>query len=176
MSDERLEQIKARAAAATPGPWDCYGDGAHEVFDAGEYSDGDPGEVVAPVVTKLNDAEFIAQAREDIPALLDEIDRLHEEVRDQRHVADMLARVVKAAHQREDRVRDRLSKILPDKTRVVTDEMVERGAEALHLANSKDPTTGPQWDAICADWPEIAALYRRGVRAALEATVGGGES
>lgn len=54
----------------------------------------------------------------------------------------------------------------------ITDEMVERGAEALHLANSKDPTTGPQWDAICADWPEIAALYRRGVRAALKAALG----
>lgn len=78
MSDERLEQIQARAVAATPGPWDCYGDGAHEVFDAGEYSDGDPGEVVAPVVTKLNDAEFIAHAREDIPALLAEVARLRE--------------------------------------------------------------------------------------------------
>ena len=171
MSDERLEQIKARVAAATPGPWDCYGDGAHEVYDAGEYSDGDCGEVVAPVVTKLNDAEFIAFAREDIPALLNEIDRLHEEVRGQRSVAKMNARVAEAAYRREDKMRDRLNK-----SRVVTDEMVERGAEAFYHGRGGEPGFGPQWDAICADWPEIATVYRRGVRAALEAALGGGES
>lgn len=166
MSDERLEQIKARAAAATTGPWECYGDGAHEVFDAGEYSDGYLGEVVAPVVTKLNDAEFIAQAREDIPALLNEIDRLHEEVRDQRHVADMLARVVKAAHRREDRVRDRLSKILPDKTRVVTDEMVERAAKAMY-----DQECGSGWAAD--PWEDERDEFLELAREVIEAALGG---
>ena len=76
MTEERLHAIRSRVNAATSGPWGCYGDGAHEVFDAGEYDDGDPGELVAPVVTKLNDAVFIAHARTDMPALLAEVDRL----------------------------------------------------------------------------------------------------
>lgn len=76
MTQERLDAIQARVDGATGGPWGCYGDGAHEVFDAGEYSDGDRGEVVAAVIDKLSDAVFIAEAREDIPALLAEVKRL----------------------------------------------------------------------------------------------------
>ena len=76
MPQERLDAIRARADGATSGPWGCYGDGAHEVFDAGEYSDGDRGEVVAAVIDKLSDAVFIAEAREDVPALLAEVERL----------------------------------------------------------------------------------------------------
>ena len=76
MTEERLDAIQARVDGATGGPWGCYGDGAHEVFDAGEYSDGDRGEVVAAVIDKLSDAVFIAEAREDIPALLAEVDQL----------------------------------------------------------------------------------------------------
>lgn len=76
MTREQLDAIRERVDGATSGPWGCYGDGAHEVFDAGEYSDGDPGEVVAAVIEKLSDAQFIAQAREDIPALLAEVERL----------------------------------------------------------------------------------------------------
>lgn len=76
MTQEQLDAIQARVDGATGGPWGCYGDGAHEVFDAGEYSDGDRGEVVAAVIDKLSDAVFIAEAREDIPALLAEVERL----------------------------------------------------------------------------------------------------
>ena len=84
MTQERLNAIQTRVDSATSGPWGCYGDGAHEVFDAGEYSDGDPGEVVAAVIDKLSDAVFIAEAREDIPALLAEIDRLRGQLADAR--------------------------------------------------------------------------------------------
>ena len=135
MSDERLEQIQARAVAATPGPWDCYGDGAYEVFDAGEYRDGDPGEVVAPVVTKLNDAEFIAHARGDIPALLAEVARLREAL-------------------------------------TITDEMVERAAETCYLASFKEDDLDRQWDKACERFPYVADLFRREVRATLEAALG----
>ena len=76
MTQEQLDAIQARADDATSGPWGCYGDGAHEVFDAGEYSDGDQGEVVAAVIEKLNNAIFITHAREDVPALLAEVERL----------------------------------------------------------------------------------------------------
>ena len=76
MTREQLDAIQARLDDATSGPWGCYGDGAHEVFDAGEYSDGDQGEVVAAVIDKPSDAVFIAHAREDVPALLAEVERL----------------------------------------------------------------------------------------------------
>ena len=135
MSDERLEQIQARAVAATPGPWDCYGDGAYEVFDAGEYRDGDPGEVVAPVVTKLNDAEFIAHARGDIPALLAEVARLREAL-------------------------------------TITDEMVERVAKARYLASYEGDPFSLEWDELCERFPEDVYLFRREVRATLEAALG----
>lgn len=123
MSDERLEQIQARAAAATPGPWEAWDTGDPPAEDEARAWIVTPGSLHLATLYAGDpsaNATFAAHAREDIPALLEEIDRLHEEVRDQRHVADMLARVVKAAHRREDRVRDRLNNI-----RVVTDEKDE---------------------------------------------------
>lgn len=64
--DAKLAEIKARCEAATPGPW--YADGwALWDDDHGEFvelHDTDP------------DAQFIAHARSDIPALLAEAERL----------------------------------------------------------------------------------------------------
>lgn len=54
----------------------------------------------------------------------------------------------------------------------VTDEMVERAAEAYYTARYKEPTTGSQWDAVCEDSPIDAARYRQEARAALEAALG----
>ena len=64
----RLNEIEARANAATEGPWELLGDG--------EYVSG-PGILVAPDdggVTSA-DAEFIAHARTDVPWLLEQVDR-----------------------------------------------------------------------------------------------------
>ena len=72
----RLNEIEARTNAATEGPWELLGDG--------EYVSG-PGILVAPDdggVTSA-DAEFIAAARTDVPALLDALEkvlRLHPRV------------------------------------------------------------------------------------------------
>ena len=74
----RLNEIEARANAATPGPWELLGDG--------EYVSG-PGILVAPDdggVTSA-DAEFIAAARTTVPALLDALEKvleLHQPVTD----------------------------------------------------------------------------------------------
>lgn len=71
----RLDQIEARANAATPGPWQLLGDG--------EYVSG-PGILVAPDdggVTSA-DAEFIAAARTTVPdmaAALRAVLELHKE-------------------------------------------------------------------------------------------------
>lgn len=66
---ETLARIRAQADAATEGPWELLGDG--------EYVSG-PGILVAPDdggVTSA-DAEFIAAARTDVPALLDALEKV----------------------------------------------------------------------------------------------------
>ncbi|MDN5640689.1 MAG: hypothetical protein L0I17_07955 [Actinomycetia bacterium] len=54
----------------------------------------------------------------------------------------------------------------------VTDEMVERAAEACYRARCyKEITTGSRWDEMCEDTPINAARYRQEARAALEAAL-----
>lgn len=67
----RMEQIRARAEAATPGPWINGGQGW--IFaDALRRSarSGDMADLLASVVTDDHDSDFIAHARDDIPWLL----------------------------------------------------------------------------------------------------------
>jgi hypothetical protein len=72
-----LEAIRARAEAATPGPW--------EASSAPDYPQGNtlgwdvmaaPRCVVAGAPLPQNDAAFIAHSREDVPKLLAEVERL----------------------------------------------------------------------------------------------------
>ena len=110
MTDAELDAIRARADAATPGPWryvrdtDGYRDAGFFVEPAGDIDFDWDDYIVAACdtrtiveeegidwearglpgnpgfgVMKLNDADFIAHAREDIPALVAEIDRLRAE-------------------------------------------------------------------------------------------------
>jgi hypothetical protein len=75
MTSEQLAQIKERASKATAGPW-CkfFGEG---IGIESEVKSGVAGEVVSQGgVTKYPDAEFIAHAREDVPALITEVERL----------------------------------------------------------------------------------------------------
>ncbi|MDN5640688.1 MAG: hypothetical protein L0I17_07950 [Actinomycetia bacterium] len=167
MSDERLEQIQARAAAATPGPWEAWDTGDPPAEDEAQAWIVTPGSLHLATLYAGDpsaNATFAAHAREDIPTLLEEIDRLHEEVSGQRSVAEMLARVAEAAHRREDRVRDRLNNI-----RVVTDEMVEHAAKAMYR---QEFGSGWDEDATEDEKDEFWELARR----ILEAALGGGES
>jgi len=106
LTDDRLDAIRARIEAATPGPWEAT-EGDLEGKPASEYvrtllanreADGtstgelhlalaanpiDPerGGTVVPALTgdgpqARANAEFIAHAREDVPALLAEVERL----------------------------------------------------------------------------------------------------
>lgn len=56
MTDKRIEEIKARCEAATPGPWDIILNG-HNI----------------KVERTPANIDFIAHAREDIPWLLDQL-------------------------------------------------------------------------------------------------------
>ena len=70
---DRLEEIRQRAEAATPGPWKTVTHEEYSTVDVDEQG----GENIAMVGSAIADADFIANAREDIPHLLSEVDRLN---------------------------------------------------------------------------------------------------
>lgn len=87
MTSDRIAEIRARAGAATPGPWgtEYDGKGTYHVHarlrttpSEGMASDG----VVASLTGRhgdsqvYRDARFVAHAREDIPFLLDRVAKL----------------------------------------------------------------------------------------------------
>lgn len=77
MDEATLSEIEARAKAATPGPWvsfDVDRDGTTVETSAGEILMGSLG---SPDATSA-DTEFVAHAREDVPALVAEVRRLRE--------------------------------------------------------------------------------------------------
>lgn len=81
LSEEQLAEIRAREAAASNGPWNAYRlrDGSVVIFGLGRlWNRLDGGGVEERPDTLFEahdgtpeDAEFIAHAREDVPALLD---------------------------------------------------------------------------------------------------------
>ncbi len=84
-----LEAIRARAAAATPGPWDAkayrvHVPGPDRILAACWRPWGDVADITA-------DVEFIAAARTDVPALLEAVDRLRDMLVDAETEAQMQA-------------------------------------------------------------------------------------
>jgi len=74
LTQEQIEEIRKRAEAATPGPWFReYGDVKTNGVTDRKY---DEAETIAEMYHDDDDAEFIAKARQDIPALLAHIERL----------------------------------------------------------------------------------------------------
>jgi len=85
MKQVELDIIKARCEAATPGPWTWHIGGGHDwlgpeggpaVLDDGSAA----GEYQQVIAGDSPDGEFIAHAREDIPMLVAEVERLRAEV------------------------------------------------------------------------------------------------
>lgn len=66
MTQAELDAIRSRCDKATPGPW--YEDGFAIPNEAGDYTE--------LIDSYPADAAFIAHSREDIPALLAEVDKL----------------------------------------------------------------------------------------------------
>lgn len=70
MTEERLQEIRARCAAATPGKW-------FEINLRGYISTSDhPSNNSIGHCGRQEDARFAAHARQDVPDLLDEVERL----------------------------------------------------------------------------------------------------
>ena len=77
MNQKELNEIKERCDKATEGPWLANGTSDYtEIYDANAW-----GKALAPLAlvgSNPKDADFIAHARQDIPALLAEIKRLQQ--------------------------------------------------------------------------------------------------
>lgn len=73
MNAEKLNEIKERAEKATSGPWRMAFGANYELA----VRELDGGKFIADIdYESTNDAAFIAHAREDIPALVSEVERL----------------------------------------------------------------------------------------------------
>jgi hypothetical protein len=79
MTDDELKAIEARANAATPGLWtsltyecSCHEDGQDDNYVRGPRSTN------GEVIMCERDADFVAHARTDVPALITELRRWRE--------------------------------------------------------------------------------------------------
>lgn len=77
VSDKELAEIRKRADSATPGPWKAYIE--ERDFQSGSSFIQTQGEDIELIGATEADYDFIANARQDIPKLLDEIERLRGE-------------------------------------------------------------------------------------------------
>ena len=70
LTKKEIEEIKSRLEKASPGPWRVASttDGEY-ILDCDEF-------VVAAIFERKEDAYFVAHAREDIPRLVAEVERL----------------------------------------------------------------------------------------------------
>lgn len=81
MNPAELSLIKARIQKATQGPWQAYVEGREHLSGSHFIMTGeneDRGVDIEIFGATIDDLEFIAHARQDIPKLVDEIVRLNE--------------------------------------------------------------------------------------------------
>jgi hypothetical protein len=91
MTDLDLDAIKARCEVAAPGPWEVYNPNgpdhgalwsvANDAYHNPTESNEDDAFGLQLDCGGIEDAEFIAQAREAVPALIVEVERLRAEAR-----------------------------------------------------------------------------------------------
>ena len=100
---DKLDEIRARCEAATPGPWaektNCHPQCNGEPWG---WISGANGNITWGGNAGRTDAAFIAHAREDIPYLLAEIKRIQKHAENLRlDYVDLLARAEKAEKERD---------------------------------------------------------------------------
>jgi hypothetical protein len=74
LNQDELGEIRMRCARATAGPWKSYIEGREEMSGSDFIATG--GEDIYVTGATEVDQDFIAHARQDIPKLLAEIERL----------------------------------------------------------------------------------------------------
>ncbi|HTA90064.1 MAG TPA: hypothetical protein VK745_10825 [Polyangiaceae bacterium] len=79
MTDIELEEIRTRCEAATSGPWRSYVEGRDHTSGSSFIMTGagvTRGEDIELSGATRPDQDFIAHARQDVPRLLEEVERL----------------------------------------------------------------------------------------------------
>ena len=76
MTDEMLDEIERRCTAATPGPWESFIEGRDHM--SGDSFIRTDGEDIYLIGATHADQDFIAGARQDVPALLREVRALRQ--------------------------------------------------------------------------------------------------
>ncbi len=136
MDAAEMREIRQRVEAATPGPWK-WRDADDEGDLDGLWAPGKPRKRGRPrdvavvgatgmhtegwVLVEVADAEFIAHARSDVPALLDEVERLRDLVQameyemakqeDALRIADEMVRRQKTARMHDDHRTDQCGRL-----------------------------------------------------------------
>ncbi|AVK85295.1 hypothetical protein C3943_18065 [Lysinibacillus sp. B2A1] len=91
MNQEQLNAIKERAAKATPGPW-VIEESRFGSFNAASVNENYD---LPACLMKANDADFVTKAREDVPALVDEVEYLRGMLRDTRRIVRQKVKGIK---------------------------------------------------------------------------------
>jgi hypothetical protein len=85
LTDDEIENIRKRCDGAHPGPWGSYWEG-RDHWGGGSFlmlGEGDQrGKDIEVAGIAMADQDFIAHARQDIPKLLNEIERLKRLLKD----------------------------------------------------------------------------------------------
>ena len=106
MKQEELQVIKERCEKATPGPWewDVDSHGCVELYNTeeNEVITAGCGQNVGFVRVEQNDARFIEAARQDIPTLIAEVERLREALEKVTRDEYSYLEIAKIAHQALD--------------------------------------------------------------------------
>ena len=153
-----LDAIEARAKAATPGPWvvdkDAFGIGVIAESQIG-IPDNDPeGVYIADCYKKSAEvhAEFIAHAREDIPALIAEVRRLEGELHvDPENEIGRLNAQLETEILRRDSLGETLDNVVADHKRDIA-RLADIKAKAVSALSKANPEN-EKWRC-----PEFAAL------------------
>jgi hypothetical protein len=74
LGESEIDEIRSRCERTTPGPWKSYIEGRDHMSGSDFIRTG--GEDIYLTGATKDDQDFIAHARQDIPRLIQEIDRL----------------------------------------------------------------------------------------------------
>lgn len=142
-----LDAIRARADAATPGPWESN---ANHVYMGGGCQariapTGEPA-VIMGHWSNAADPVFVAAARTDVEALVREVERLRQELAEKRELVDYLTAELErehaAVHQAQaelERLRTRVHESDYDGLRALVAEATRRHGDEMEAAGK------PRW-------------------------------
>ncbi len=132
----RLEEIEARANAATCGPWEIASYVAGRVWTAlyAPKAKVPPGRYLFPYGSFRNqhDAEFIVHAREDIPALVGEVRALRAAILELTDERDDLYAANRALRAQHDAALAEINASIEDYTQAAPNRVNQTGYYALH--------------------------------------------